>query len=234
MKAAKLQQGRCEGCGLLVFEQDRKFSYVTIHTSREQGMNQYHLGGASRFKKAAVPLLVGTLLILGCVEPGDSSVGSSIELPSEPIQWLPEEERQPMDLSGTFKTLEDEDSPLLDPDAEGNLVFLNLWATWCGPCLAEMPAMASLYEELSGRGFSMVAVSDEDPETVREFLEESPYPFTILLDPENVLGQRFEVMALPSTFIIDREGRLALRQTGAYHWNAADILEQFEPLLATD
>jgi len=197
-------------------------------------MHQDQVSGARRFKKAAVPLLVGILLIWGCVEPGNSPVDSSIELPSAPIQWLPEEERQPMDLSGTFKTLEGEDVPLLDPDAEGNLVFLNMWATWCGPCLAEMPAMASLYEELSGKGFSMVAVSDEDPETVREFLEESPYPFTILLDPDNVLGQRFQVIALPSTFIIDRQGRLALRQTGAYHWNSAEVFEQFEPLLAAD
>ena len=190
-------------------------------------MNQQQVSVACRFKKAAVPFLVGILLILGCVEPGDSPVDSSVELPSGPIQWLPEEERQLMDLSGTFKTLEGEDVPLLDPESEGNLVFLNMWATWCGPCLAEMPAMASLYEELSGNRFSMVAVSDEDPETVRGFLEDSPYPFTILLDPDNVLGRRFEVIAIPSTFIIDRQGRLALRQTGAYHWNAAEVIERF-------
>ena len=176
--------------------------------------------------------MVVTLLILGCVEPADSPV--EIELPSEPIEWLTEEERPPLDLSGTFLNLEGEEVSLLDPDAEGNVVFLNLWATWCGPCLAEMPAMASLYQQLSGNGFSMVAVSDEDPETVREFLEDSPYPFTILLDPDNVLGRRFEVIAIPSTFIIDRQGRLALRQTGAYHWDAAEVIEQFEPLLAGD
>ena len=185
-----------------------------------------------KFKKAAVPLMVVALLILGCVEPADSPV--EIELPSEPIEWLTEEERPPLDLSGTFLNLEGEEVSLLDPDAEGNVVFLNLWATWCGPCLAEMPAMASLYQQLSGNGFSMVAVSDEDPETVREFLADSPYPFKILMDPENVLGNRFAVILIPSTFIIDREGRLALRQTGAYHWDAAKVIEQFEPLLAGD
>ncbi|MEE8350014.1 MAG: TlpA disulfide reductase family protein [Acidobacteriota bacterium] len=189
---------------------------------------------ANSFKKVMVPLMVGTLLILGCVEPADAPADASIELPSEPLGWLAEEERQPMDLSGTFKTLDGEDVSLLDPDTEGNVVFLNLWATWCGPCLAEMPAMASLYQELSENGFSMVAVSDEDPEEVRDFLKDSPYPFTILLDPENLLGQRFEVMAIPSTFIIDRQGRLALRQTGAYHWDASNVIEQFDPLLATD
>ena len=186
----------------------------------------------SRLKKIAVPLMVVALLILGCVQPADSPV--EIELPSEPLKWLAEEERPPLDLSGTFLNLEGEEVSLLDPDAEGNVVFLNLWATWCGPCLAEMPAMASLYQQLSGSGFSMVAVSEEDPETVREFLADSPYPFKILMDPENVLGNRFAVILIPSTFIIDREGRLALRQTGAYHWDAAKIIEQFEPLLAGD
>jgi thiol-disulfide isomerase/thioredoxin len=186
----------------------------------------------SRLKKIAVPLMVVALLILGCVQPADSPV--EIELPSEPLKWLAEEERQPLDLSGTFLNLEGEEVSLLDPDAEGNVVFLNLWATWCGPCLAEMPAMASLYQQLSGSGFSMVAVSEEDPETVREFLADSPYPFKILMDPENVLGNRFAVISIPSTFIIDREGRLALRQTGAYHWDAAEVVEQFEPLLAGD
>jgi len=186
----------------------------------------------SRLKKIAVPLMVVALLILGCVQPADSPV--EIELPSEPLKWLAEEERPPLDLSGTFLNLEGEEVSLLDPDAEGNVVFLNLWATWCGPCLAEMPAMASLYQQLSGSGFSMVAVSEEDPETVREFLADSPYPFKILMDPENVLGNRFAVISIPSTFIIDREGRLALRQTGAYHWDAAEVVEQFEPLLAGD
>jgi peroxiredoxin len=80
----------------------------------------------------------------------------------------------------------------------------------------------------------MVAVSEEDPETVREFLADSPYPFKILMDPENVLGNRFALISIPLTFIIDREGRLALRQTGAYHWDAAEVVEQFEPLLAGD
>ena len=188
----------------------------------------------NRFKKAGVPLMVGILLILGCLEPVDSPLDTSFELPSEPLQWFPEEERQPLDLSGTFKNLEGEDVPLLDSEAEGNVVFLNLWATWCAPCLAEMPAMASLHQELSESGFSMVAVSDEDPEIVREFLEDSPYPFTILVDPENTLGERFGVLAIPSTFIVDREGRMALRQTGAHHWDAPEVIEQFGPLLAGD
>ncbi len=208
---------------VLGFEQERKSGYATINTSQEQTMKRDQ---RSEMKKVAVPLIVVALLILGCVQPA--------ELPSEPIEWLSKEERLPLDLSGTFLNLEGEEVSLLDPDEEGSVVFLNSWATWCSPCLAEMPAMASLYQQLSESGFSMVAVSDEDPETVRDFLVDSPYPFKILVDPEDVLGERFAVTMIPTTFIIDREGRLALRQTGAYHWDAAAAIEQFEPLLAGD
>ena len=57
--------------------------------------------------------------------------------------------------------------------------------------------MASLYQEFSDEGLTMVAISNEDPEVVRDFLEDHPYPFSILLDPEDILALRFEVMALP-------------------------------------
>lgn len=187
----------------------------------------HRLGGTTGF------LILGSLLFLSCADPStDSTIAPSIELPSDPIQWVSEKERQPVDLSGTFQTVEGENVSLLDASAEGNVVFLNLWATWCGPCLAEMPSMVSLYENLSENGLAMVAVSDEDPETVQKFLQGKSYPFTILLDPENILGQRFEVMAIPSTLIIDRQKRMALRQTGAYDWNSPEVVEQFRPLLA--
>ncbi|MDA2935095.1 TlpA family protein disulfide reductase [Acidobacteria bacterium AH-259-D05] len=189
-------------------------------------MNPYQSNPFHKIFPTVALLMLGVLLIVGCGQP--------VEYPVETIQWLPEEDRQAMDLSGTFKTLEGEDVPLLDSDGESTVLFLNIWATWCAPCLEEMPSMASLHEELSEQGLSMIAVSDEDPETVRQFLEEHPYPFTILLDPENILGQRFEVMAIPSTFIVDRQGRLALRHTGAYFWNSAGVMEQFRPLLTNN
>ena len=139
-----------------------------------------------------------------------------------------------MDLSGTFKTVDGEDVPLINPDAESQVMFLNMWATWCLPCLEEMPSMTSLYQEFSDEGLTMVAVSSEDPEIVRDFLEDHPYPFSILLDPEDLLSQRLEVMALPTTFVRDSQGRLALRQLGGYHWDSPAMIKQFRQLLADD
>ncbi len=144
------------------------------------------------------------------------------------------EEREPIDLSGTFKTLDGRDVSLIDSDLESKVLFLNLWATWCLPCLEEMPAMASLYQEFSDQGLAMVAVSSEDPEVVLQFLEEHPYPFTILLDPEDTHALSVEVIALPTTFIVDRQGRIALRQIGSYSWDSPAMIEQFRSFLADD
>ena len=180
---------------------------------------------ASFLRRMAPPIL-GVLLILGCAQPP--------ELPSYQREWLAVEEREPIDLSGTFKTLDGEDVPLIDSDLESEVLFLNLWATWCLPCLEEMPAMASLYQEFSDQGLAMVAVSNEEPEVVRQFLEEHPYPFTILLDPEDTLTLRLEVMALPTTYIVDRQGRIALQQLGSYDWDSPGMIDQFRPFLADD
>jgi len=178
------------------------------------------------FLRRMAPPILGVLLILGCAQPP--------ELPAYEREWLAVEERVPMDLSGTFKTLDGEDVPLIDSDLESKVLFLNLWATWCLPCLEEMPAMASLYQEFSDQGLAMVAVSNEDPEVVRKFLEKHSYPFTILLDPEDILTPRFKVVALPTTLIVDRQGRLALRQLGSYRWDSPAMIEQFRPFLADD
>ncbi len=178
------------------------------------------------FLRRMAPPILGVLLILGCAQPP--------ELPAYEREWLAVEEREPIDLSGTFKTLDGEDVPLIDSDLESEVLFLNLWATWCLPCLEEMPAMASLYQEYSDQGLAMVAVSNEDPEVVRGFLEEHPYPFKILLDPEDTLSLQLTIMALPTTFIVDRQGRIALQQLGSYAWDSPAMIEQFRTLLADD
>ena len=178
------------------------------------------------FLRRIAPLILGVLLILGCAQPP--------ELPAFEREWVAVEEREPIDLSGTFKTLDGEDVPLIDSDLESKVLFLNLWATWCLPCLEEMPAMASLYQEFSDQGLAMVAVSSEDPEVVRGFLEEHPYPFKILLDPEDTLSLQLNIMALPTTFIVDRQGRIALQQLGSYAWDSPAMIEQFRQLLADD
>lgn len=164
------------------------------------------------------------LLILGCssAPPPDISQGAL---------WTAEVDRELLDLSGTLKTLDGQDVTLMNLQ-EDKVMFLNIWATWCGPCREEMPSMASLYHKFSDKDFTMIAVSDEDTQSVREYLQEQPYPFTVLTDPENILGDRFDIYAIPTTLIVDSQGRLALRHTGAQEWDSPEIIDQIDQLVS--
>lgn len=146
-----------------------------------------------------------------------------------PLSWVPPGQRELVDLSGTFKTMDGRAVSL--SDFHDRILFLNLWATWCTPCLQEMPEMSDLYQEFSEQGLSVVAVTDEDAQIVGEFLQRNPYPFPILLDPENVLGQRLGVQMIPVTLVIDTQGRQALKKTGTYRWASQPAIEGFRDLL---
>lgn len=164
------------------------------------------------------------LLVLSCAE--------APLLPlEENTYWLDGAEREEVDLSGTLHTVDGKEIALSELRGD-NVLFLNLWATWCGPCRAEMPAMATLYQKLKDKGLTMVAVSDEDTQTVRDYLQENSYPFTILVDSDNVLGERFEVYAIPTTLVLDNQGRLVRRHTGADEWDSPEMIERFRQLVA--
>jgi peroxiredoxin len=92
---------------------------------------------------------------------------------------------------------------------KGRVVLLNFWATWCPPCRKEMPDMEKLHREFANKGLTVLAVSDEDRETVEKFLATNPYSFPILLDPGRKVNSAFLIEGIPKTFIFDREGRLA-------------------------
>jgi peroxiredoxin len=94
-------------------------------------------------------------------------------------------------------------------DLKGRVVMLNFWATWCPPCRKEMPDMEKLSIELESKGLTILAVSNEDRETVERFLAKTPYSFPVLLDPGGKVHATFQANAIPKTFIFDREGRLA-------------------------
>ena len=171
--------------------------------------------------RGPIPMLVSVLLILfGCSGP--------LVVPQE-VEWAEPEDRQPVDLSGTFKTLDQEEVSLTD--LQSKVLFLNFWATWCAPCLAEMPSMASLYDQLSPEGLTIIALSDEDPQIIQGFLERSPYPFDVWLDPDSVLIQRFQVYQIPATLVVDSQGRLIARQLGARQWDSPEMIDRFRQLL---
>ena len=100
-------------------------------------------------------------------------------------------------------------------DLRGQVVLLDVWAAWCGPCRESLPAYAKLQRELGPRGFAVVAVSvDEDAGVVRRQLDADPVPFAVVLDPEGRVPEALGVDAMPECFLVDRDGRIRLRHRG--------------------
>ena len=117
---------------------------------------------------------------------------------------------------------------------KGKVIFLNVWATWCGPCREEMPSMETLYNDLkSDPRFVMLAVSQDSKgrDVVAPYVEKNGYHFTILLDPENKLTESYGLSGVPETFIIDRNGRIVAHHMGAFDWSRPDVRDALNQLL---
>ena len=115
----------------------------------------------------------------------------------------------------------------------GKVVFLNIWATWCPPCREEMPSIESLYKDFKGnKDFVVLAVSqDTDGSLVQPFVKKNHLQFTVLLDPRNEVGERYDVNGIPETFIIGRNGRIVAHHVGPYDWANADIRDALQELI---
>jgi peroxiredoxin len=120
-------------------------------------------------------------------------------------------------------------------DYRGQVVLVNVWATWCGPCRVEMPSIQALYDRFRDRGFTVLAVSvDVGPNhqrKVAEFLEEEGLELPVLLDPEGRIMRTLRTVGVPETFVLDREGRIAKRLIGATNWDSEANRALIEQLL---
>jgi peroxiredoxin len=96
-------------------------------------------------------------------------------------------------------------------DLRGQAVLINFWATWCPPCRAEMPAMQEAYEEFREQGLVILAVNStiqDDPLAIAPFVKEYSLTFPILLDETGEATRAYDVRALPSSFFVERDGRI--------------------------
>ena len=106
-------------------------------------------------------------------------------------------------------------------EQRGKAVMINFWATWCPPCREEMPAMERLYRRHRERGFVLLAVSvDTDASLVRPFLEHHKLTFPVALDAKMELANTYGVRALPSSFLIDRNGYMTALALGPRPWDS--------------
>ena len=148
------------------------------------------------------------------------------------VGMMPFQERIPSE-DFQLRLLDGETASL--SDYEGNLVFLNFWATWCPPCREEMPSMQILYDELRAEGLEILAVNVlESPDVAREFIEEMGFDYPVLLDRDGRVMLRYGVRAYPTTYLIDRRGYVIGVRPGFHDWGTDAMIDGMRALLASE
>lgn len=117
---------------------------------------------------------------------------------------------------------------------KGNVVFVNVWATWCGPCRFEIPELQALQRRYGGSGLKVVGISvDEgDPGAVKSFAETQKITYDVATDPEGRIASLVQTTVLPTSILIDRNGTIAWRQIGAIMPNDTKLKAAIEKALA--
>jgi peroxiredoxin len=108
---------------------------------------------------------------------------------------------------------------------KGKVIFLNFWATWCGPCKEEMPGMEALHQQLKEKNFVMLTISVdyEGIKPVQEFISKHRYTFPVLLDPKGETLDLFEVKGIPTTFFVDKKGKMVGKAIGPRDWKSIEV-----------
>jgi len=118
-------------------------------------------------------------------------------------------------------------------DFRGRYLLVNFWATWCGPCKLEMPSLEILYRRFVSRRLAVVGISNDmfGATVVEPYVRDQELTFPILLDPQLEASNAFEVLSLPTTYLIDPEGNIIGVLSGAENWAAPETLRYFDDLL---
>jgi thiol-disulfide isomerase/thioredoxin len=130
-----------------------------------------------------------------------------------------------------WSLLDLEDRPISFSRFKGKPVFLNIWATWCGPCVGEMPSIAELARDprLAGKDIQFVCVSTDDSSaTVKRFLEGKEWTMTFLRAED--LPPVFQTQGIPATFVIATDGKIMASEIGAAQWHERHVVEFLEKL----
>jgi len=114
---------------------------------------------------------------------------------------------------------------------QGRVLIVNFWATWCPPCRFELPSMQRAYQRLKQKNIEILAIDvGEDADTIFTFTADYPVTFPLLMDLDSSVINRYPVIGLPTTFIIDKKGRIVYRAVGTRAWDNESVLQTIEAL----
>ncbi|MFC1915334.1 TlpA family protein disulfide reductase [Chloroflexota bacterium] len=161
----------------------------------------------NRLSKLILVIILASMLLLAPVVAGCSSPSPDQDTQGPAIGKLAPD-FQLSDLDG---------QPISLGDFRGKPVLLNFWASWCGPCRAEMPFIQQIYEEWSDRGLVVLTVNlQENPDKVKEFVESFGLSFPMLLATSQEVPLAYNVRGIPATFFIDKDGIIQDIKIGAF------------------
>lgn len=153
--------------------------------------------------------------------------------PTFPLQASPTVVDMDFDYGFDVKTL---DGKVIDFDSFRNkVVFINVWATWCGPCRFELPSIQKLYEGYGDKvDFVMLSIDADHATTkVKQFLQAYDYSFPVFM-PKGDLTEQLEVPVIPTTFIVDKNGKIAFLETGVKNYNSRKMRQFIDELVAQE
>jgi len=146
--------------------------------------------------------------------PGISRPDKQVQLKDQDFNWiLQDDQGNPVNMD-TFR---------------GKVVFLNFWATWCPPCVAELPEIQNAYEK-HGDKVSFMLVTTQEPEVVQTFLDKYGYELPVYYQGTPAPGV-FESRSIPTTFIISRDGKIVTKKSGAVNWDSRATDKIFNELI---
>jgi peroxiredoxin len=165
---------------------------------------------------------LAAVLLPGRTAPAEDPVAALSLIRPKPVKDAPD-----------FQVRTPDDRVLRLGDFKGKVVFLNFWATWCEPCREEMPSMERLHHAYKDRGLVVLAISldSQGASVVNPFVKKFALTFPVALDPKMEVRERYGVWAVPSTFIIDRQGKRVLFANGSREWDSKAAHALFESLL---
>ncbi|MGL1893335.1 MAG: TlpA family protein disulfide reductase [Spirochaetaceae bacterium] len=171
-------------------------------------------------------ILVLLIIILGSCAKADTLVDNNELYQQEAIRELETKLEAPLFSS---KNLNGENKSL--SDYKGKVLLLNFWASWCPPCISEMPSIEKLHQSVKDLDIEVISVNvGEKFDTVDSFMKEGNYNFEALLDENNIISNLYSIRNIPTTYIIDKDGFVVALKVGAHEWDSEGVIEILKSL----
>ena len=154
---------------------------------------------------------------------------NTIAVEEDPYRLIPIAEQPP---APDFTLPDLNEVPQQLSKLKGKVVVVNYWASWCPPCIEEMPSMNTIYQRYKPQGLEILGINfQEDPEKITQFLEQVKVDFPVLFDRDGTVAHQWNVFSMPTSFLVDRHGRVRHSVSRSIHWDLPESTETIEQLL---